>query len=369
MAIGDFGGSKPASFHWCIFRTPANASIVNGYLNQSQNLDNFYSKTEEKWITSDTKKGVKGTGPSDSKPSTKYRVLSDKEFLDLIINGQGADKKKLPMYWAVKHDGSERFVSGVLGYINSKKTSGKPFTGSSGSFYGYDGEYGARATSDGFSANVTVLSVDEFLSIINPTSKSKTTKVKKSTILATPPREEVVDYTLVKKYPGGPAVGSRGSQIKSIVNPKNDILFVDVDYKDLWKPVMGVFYKVGDIVKITHPTHPKVNNIFTVTYAGPRANNTQALELNIIGGGKAISSEHVQLATQEELDNDGAIVINGENAVSMETGIKFGKTIVKKSTLEDLILIMEQNPGTTLNVVATPVTYEMLEEILEQSDE
>lgn len=369
MAIGEFGGSKPASFHWCIFRTAANASMVNAYLNQTQNLDGFYSKTEEKWITSDTKKGVSGTGPSDKKPNSKYRVLNDQEFLDLVINGQGADRKKLPTYWAVKHDGSQRFVTEVLGYINSKKGSGKAFTGSSGSFYGYDGEYCARTTVDGFSANVTLLSIDDFLAIINPTAKSKTIKVRKSNILATPPREEVIDFILRKKYPGSQPVGTYGSQIKTIATPSTDTLFNDPDFKDLWEPVRGVFFRIGDIIKITNSTHPKVGGIFTITRAEAMSGKRQNIELNLTSQPRTLYSTDIKLATQDEIDNDGLVVINGESAIAMEQGIKFGKTIVRKTTLEDLALIMEQNPGTTLNVVKTPVTYEMLEEILEQSDE
>ena len=80
-------------------------------------------------------------------------------------------KNRLPQYWAVKCDGSQKFRDTVIKYLN--ETYNCSWNGIQNGFYGYDGcnEHGGTNGWDeieSFQNNPVLLTIDEFVELSKP---------------------------------------------------------------------------------------------------------------------------------------------------------------------------------------------------------
>lgn len=212
--------------NWCVLRTPENASVINGWLNQKQGLTNFYSKDTKKYIYSNTQKGVKGTAPSTDRRSG-FTLISFENFKKLVLGETSSVKTGWYTILGDIHDQKTQFILKRLNEIRENEFGHTvKWTGTKGQCYGVNavGEPVCSFAYKMKSSSLVEVDNEEAVEILSEQPVRQATAPKRTAPAPTTQNEnpqatnveeeyDIVDYSVRKKWPGGPIVGTSASSL------------------------------------------------------------------------------------------------------------------------------------------------------------
>lgn len=309
---------------WTVLRTAENANIINAWLNRTQNLPGYYSQNTKKYITCDTKKGVAGTGPSDSKRNG-YTLISFEVFLDQIVNG--GQNEGLPLNWVVKHVDAN--TAPVVDYIN-RRIPGANLKGVIGHFYGIVNQ--RKVAQFEPSPEAEVLSLEQFFKL----SKEKVEQNAGMVIGERSPRvtaadlnKKAIDYKLIKIYPGEDRINQRASVILPQFKQEDPRC---KNFPDYWEPIYTEEISVGDYVIVTQ----------NILLKGCVLKVTHATEHNISTSIANFTKNDVKLASDEEIEEYEAPVVCGTRLGKTGDGrVNIGGSILKSDFIHGIVRNMD----------------------------
>ena len=331
---------------WCVLRTTANNGRINQYFNNLRNYAGWYEGEEERYFTNNTEKGNK-TGPFKSKPDS-YTLITYSDFCNLVLDEplpETGGKTRLPNFWAVLSDNSNHFRATVITYLNTlRKPGAKSLTGETKFYYGFDGDAKSCFEITEFSKKVELLTLEEFIAL----HAIKTGKIPEGASIASKPsktapvaarEQEVVDFKLIKKYPGMEKLGHLASAILPSFNGPKEPRCIG-EFANYWEPVLVDIFVVDDYVKLKIPigtTHPAGSILKVISVSGDNYSKLLNVKDSKMAQPTSIRIMNVTTPTPEEIKQASAILINGRPLMlTPENTVQFGAAILTKAQVDGL---------------------------------
>ncbi len=369
--------SLPAK--WAVLRDETNNGKINQHFNTKYNYTGWYSGSAPRYFTNNTQKGA-GGGPFTEKPSS-YTLITFADFCRLVLGEEPVTEPqmegRLPKFWAVLGDNSARFKDNVIVYLNKLRKPGEnSLVGTTLSYYGFDGEARARNTPEEFSAPVQVLTLDQFIQIVGaqvervptgigarPGTEYKMPVSSPAPITAPRKDEILLDYELLKPYPGAPLVGSKASVILSNFGGLKDVRCQGMN--EYWKPIYAPKPEVGDYYTLTSAVPGG-----GIKYNAGTVHKVEAVIIEESGrclitlSGTRINLRNAKPSTDEEIDVASAVEINGRRMVRVGDSLQIGGATLNRGEIQGIRKLMQMDGNAKITIGQQNLNMDILDKAL-----